>query len=89
MAIAGVPYPDMPSMSTAELVDLTQQQLDAEADRQAKLQETSPGDLSQVGQPGVTLIFERKHITALPPEVIALIKDKVERYGEWDIGGGR
>jgi len=69
------PYADKPSIS--ELVAYTQEELNADAERQAKVTAVGVGELQ--GQTGSTLDLSHKNIRALPVEVILLIKDKVER----------
>jgi hypothetical protein len=79
MASDNAAYTDKPSMTVAELVSYTKKELDADAERQAKV--TSVGAVSDLhAQTGATLDLSHKNIHALPVEVIALIKDKVERY---------
>ncbi|GAB1742450.1 hypothetical protein NU219Hw_g7996t1 [Hortaea werneckii] len=65
------------SMTVSQLVEYTRQELDADAERQAKVSATGTGGLES--QTGATLDLSHKNINALPVEVIALIKDKVER----------
>ena len=65
------------SMTVSQLVEYTKQELDADAERQAKVSATGTGGLES--QTGATLDLSHKNINALPVEVIALIKDKVER----------
>lgn len=72
-----VPHPDKPSMTVGELVAFTKKELDADAERQAKVAAAEAGDLQS--QTGSTLDLSHKNIHALPVEVIALIKDRVER----------
>lgn len=72
-----VPHPDKPPMTVGELVAFTKKELDADAERQAKVAAAGAGELQS--QTGVTLDLSHKNIHALPVEVIALIKDKVER----------
>ncbi|KAI6858967.1 hypothetical protein KC316_g9464, partial [Hortaea werneckii] len=64
------------SMTVSQLVEYTKQELDADAERQAKVSATGTGGLES--QTGATLDLSHKNINALPVEVIALIKDKVE-----------
>jgi hypothetical protein len=82
MASDNTPYPDhkASSMTVAELVSYTKKELDADAtERQAKV--TAVGALGDLhAQTGATLDLSHRNIHALPVEVIALIKDKVERY---------
>ncbi|KAI7313630.1 hypothetical protein KC326_g5445 [Hortaea werneckii] len=65
------------SLTVSQLVEYTKQELDADAERQAKVSATGTGGLES--QTGATLDLSHKNINALPVEVIALIKDKVER----------
>ena len=68
-------------MTVAELVAHTKKELDADsADKQAKLQDASVGELPSESQSGSTLDLSRHNISALPVEVIELIKDRVERW---------
>ena len=68
-------------MTVADLVAYTKQELNADAERQAKVTAVGVvGDLQS--QTGATLDLSHKNIHALPVEVIALIKDKVERYAQ-------
>ena len=64
----------------AELVAFTKEELDSDAERQAKLQAASAGALPRESQTGATLDLSNRKIRALPVEIIGLIKDKVERY---------
>ena len=66
--------PDPPSVTVADLVAFTKSELDADAERQAQVAE-----VHHAQQTGATLDLSHKSIHALPVEVIALIKDKVER----------
>jgi hypothetical protein len=69
-----------PPMSVAELIAFAKKELDADNDdRRAKLQAASVGELPKESQTGATLDLSRKGISALPVEVIELIKDRVER----------
>ena len=78
MATDIAPITEKPSMTVAELVSFTKSELDADAERQAKV--TAAGGVGALqGQTGATLDLGHKNIRALPVEVIALIKDKVER----------
>jgi hypothetical protein len=67
-----------PPMELQELIAFTRRELDADAERQAQVA-ADGGALES--QTGATLDLSHKNIHALPVEVIALIKDKVERYG--------
>ena len=70
-------------MSVAELVAYAKKELDADtAEKQAKLQAVSVGELPKESQTGATLDLSRKNISALPVEVVELIKDRVERCGQ-------
>ena len=74
-------------MSVAELVAYTTKELDADAERQAKLQAAGAVEvLPRESQAGATLDLSNKNLHALPVEVVGLIKDKVERYA---LGWGR
>ncbi|KYG49080.1 hypothetical protein M433DRAFT_82746 [Acidomyces richmondensis BFW] len=66
-----------PSLTVAELVAYTKKELDADAERQAKVSAAGGGGLES--QTGATLDLSHKKIYTLPVEVITLIKDKVER----------
>lgn len=81
MASDGATHLDKPTMTVAELVAFTKKELDADAERQAKVSVAGvAGGLES--QTGATLDLSHKNIHALPVEIIVLIKDKVERYGE-------
>lgn len=70
-------------MSVAELVAYAKKELDADtAEKQAKLQAVSVGELPKESQTGATLDLSRTNISALPVEVVELIKDRVERYAD-------
>ncbi len=80
MAMDGLSWAGHPPMSVAELVAYTKKELDADsAEKQAKLQASSVGELPKESQNGATLDLSRRNISALPVEVIELIKDRVER----------
>jgi len=81
---AATTYSDKPSMTVGELVTFTRKELDADAERQAKVSAAGLGGLES--QTGATLDLSHKNIHALPVEVIALIKDKVERCGLATVG---
>ena len=66
-------------MTVVELVAFTKKELDADAERQSKLQAAGAVELPKESQSGSTLDLSHKNIHALPVEVIVLIKDKVER----------
>ena len=68
-----------PAMTVAELVAFTKKELDADAERQAKVSAASAGELPQESQTGATLDLSHKNIRELPGEVIFLIRNKVER----------
>ena len=89
MASDTVVHSDQPPMTVAELVTFTKKELDADAERQARLQAASAGELPRESQTGVTLDLSHRNLHALPVEVIALIKDKVERYACSGGGWGR
>lgn len=72
-------YGDKPTMTLSDLVAYTKEELDADAERQAKVTAAGIGGELQ-GQTGSTLDLSHKNIHALPVEVIVLIKDKVERW---------
>lgn len=63
-----------------DLLAFVKKELEADAERQAKLQASGVGGLPHESQ-GVTLDITHKNLRSLPLEVISLIKDKVERYG--------
>ena len=75
-----MPYPDKPAMTLGELVAYTRKELDADTERQAKVAAGEAGELQN--QTGSTLDLSHKNIHALPVEVIALIKDRVERWAQ-------
>lgn len=69
-----------PTMTVSDLVEFAKKELDADtAEKQAKLQAASVGELPKESQTGATLDLSRKNISALPVEVVELIKDRVER----------
>lgn len=68
-----------PPMTSAELVAFVKKELDTDEERQAKVVAASAGEVPRESQTGSTLDLSHKNINALPPEVIVLIKDKVER----------
>lgn len=68
-------------MTVAELIAHTKKELDADAsEKQAKLLAASVGELPKESQTGATLDLSRQNISALPVELIELIKDRVERF---------
>ena len=71
---------DKIAKNTADLLTFIKKELDADAERQAKLQASGAGELPHESETGVTLDLTHKNLRALPLEVIAVIKDKVERY---------
>lgn len=76
------------SVIVPEVVDLvayTKKELDADAERQAKVSAAGSGGLES--QTGATLDLSHRDIHALPVELIALIKDKVERCGTMTMAG--
>ena len=79
MANVGLAYPDAPPMTVAELVTYTKKELDADAERHAKLHAAGAVELPRESQTGATLDLSQKNLRALPVEVISLIRDKVER----------
>lgn len=81
MATDVVTESDKPAKNPAELLAFIKKELDADAERHAKLQASGAGELPHESQTGVTLDLGHKNLRVLPLEVIALIKDKVERYG--------
>lgn len=66
-----------PNATVTDLVAFTKRELDADAERQSQVAAAGAGDLQ--GQTGATLDLSHKNIHTLPVEVIALIKDRVER----------
>lgn len=66
-------------MTPAELVAFVTKELEQDDERQAKVQNAAVGDVPGAPQTGSTLDLSHKNISALPPEVVFLIKDKVER----------
>ena len=66
-------------MTVPELVAFVKKELDADEERQAKVTAVSAAEVPQEAQTGSTLDLSHKNISALPAEVIVLIKDKVER----------
>ena len=71
---------DKPAMTIADLVVFSQKELDKDAE--AKVSATGVGVVE--AQTGATLDLSHKNLHALPVEVIALIKDKVERCGVYN-----
>lgn len=65
-----------PPMTAPELIAFVRKELDADDERQAKVTPGSTSDLPT----GSTLDLSHKNISALPVEVVLLIKDKVERW---------
>ncbi|KAK5134258.1 hypothetical protein LTR08_006802 [Meristemomyces frigidus] len=72
---AATTYGDKPAMTVADLVAFTKKELDTDAE--AKVSATGVGVVES--QTGATLDLSHKNLHALPVEIIALIKDKVER----------
>lgn len=68
---------DKQSLTVSDLVAYTKKELDADAERQAKVSAAGIGALES--QTGATLDLSHKNLHALPVEVVALIRDKVER----------
>nr|POE52091.1 leucine-rich repeat-containing protein sog2 [Quercus suber] len=70
---------DRPAMSTVELVQFVKQELKQDDERQARVTASSAEALPPESQTGATLDLSHKNISTLPIEIIALMKDKVER----------
>ncbi|USW58596.1 Putative RAM signaling pathway, SOG2, leucine-rich repeat domain superfamily [Septoria linicola] len=66
-------------MTSEELVEFVKNELDAEQQRQANAAALTAGALPTDQQTGSTLDLSHCNISALPAEVILLIKDRVER----------
>lgn len=66
-------------MTSEELVEFVKNELDAEQQRQANAAALAAGALPTDQQTGSTLDLSHCNISALPAEVILLIKDRVER----------
>jgi len=79
MAAEVVSEHDKPVKSNAELLTFIKKELEVDAERHTKLLAAGAGELPQESQTGVTLDLGHKNLRALPLEVIAVIKDKVER----------
>ena len=68
-----------PPMTTAEVVAYVRKELDVDDEHLARVITASSVDLPRDAHSGVTLDLSHKNIKELPVEVVALIKDKVER----------
>lgn len=66
-------------MSAAEVVAYVRKELDIDDEHLARVITANSGDLPRDAHSGVTLDLSHKNIRELPVEVVALIKDKVER----------
>ena len=77
---------EQPPMTVADLVAFTKRQLESDAEQQAHIKAAGVVGGHLQSQTGSTLDLSRLEIPALPVEVVALIKDRVERY-VWDNGG--
>lgn len=69
-------------MTSEQLVEFVTKELDDEQEREAKAAALSAGELPKDQQTGSTLDLSHRNISALPAEVVLLIKDRVERYAE-------
>ncbi|KAM0715280.1 hypothetical protein Q7P37_008778 [Cladosporium fusiforme] len=73
------PSETKPPMSTAEVVAYVRKELDIDDEHLARVITANSADLPRDAHSGVTLDLSHKNIRELPVEVVALIKDKVER----------
>jgi hypothetical protein len=73
------PTENKPLMTTAEVVAYVRKELDVDDEHLARVITSSSLDLPRDAHSGVTLDLSHKNIKELPVEVVALIKDKVER----------
>lgn len=69
-------------MTSEQLVEFVTKELDDEQEREAKAAALSASELPKDQQTGSTLDLSHKNISALPAEVVLLIKDRVERCAE-------
>lgn len=76
MASESSPAVSKTPMTPNELITYVKNELDADEERQAPISATAPGEQLPTGS---TLDLSHKGISALPVDVILLIKDKVER----------
>lgn len=73
---SGSPHTDKPPMTVDELIAYTKKELDEHDQRQAKVSDGA----GELPHDGATLDLSRQGIRTIPEEIIALSKDKVERY---------
>ncbi|KAK3673747.1 RAM signaling network component [Recurvomyces mirabilis] len=73
---------EQPPMTVAELVAFTQRQLESDAEQQAHIKAAGLVGGHLQSQTGSTLNLSHLEIPALPVEVVALIRDRVERYAK-------
>lgn len=76
MATDNAPHSEKTSMTAAEVTAHVKKELDEDAQRAQDYADKA----GMVPNEGVTLDLSHKGISALPVEVVGLIKDKVERY---------
>jgi hypothetical protein len=73
------PSETKPPMLAADVVAYVRKELDIDDEHLARVITASSSDIPRDAHSGVTLDLSHKNIRELPVEVIALIKDKVER----------
>jgi Leucine-rich repeat (LRR) protein len=66
-------------MTSAEVVAYVRKELDIDDEHLSRVITANSGDIPRDAHSGVTLDLSHKNIRELPVEVVALIKDKVER----------
>ena len=82
---SGSAYPAFPNKThavmhtTAEMVAYVRKELDIDQEHLARVISNNNGELPHDAHSGVTLDLSHKNIHELPVEVVALIKDRVER----------
>nr|POF10125.1 leucine-rich repeat-containing protein sog2 [Quercus suber] len=76
---------ERPAMSTAELIQFVKQELEQDDERQAKVVATGAEMLPRESQTGATLDLSHKNISALPVEIVAMMKDKVLQLSSLEI----
>lgn len=79
----GSAYPTFPksqhAMNVSEIVAYVRKELDGDEQHLARVISSNNGELPHDAHSGVTLDLSHKNIHELPVEVVALIKDRVER----------
>ncbi len=73
---------DKQSKNIGELLAFIQKELDADAERHAKLQPAAAeaGEVLQEAQTGATIDLSKRALSSLPVEAIELMKGRVERF---------